>query len=375
MHKVFCLGLHKTGSTSLQQFLLANQIALARAGVLVPPVTPEGQARFVAEALGRLPKGHRIRVNEYMGHNALAYRMMTEMVPGFALPPVHAPMPDVETVLHAVRDMAALVQAHTLILCSEDLARASLAAPEVPARLAEAFGTEDTTLFCLVRRPDQAICAWQSQRLRFDQPFGRLYGSGLEGYLGSVHLEYRAALAPWLRHFPGARLVILPYDVARANGGAVVAFRAIEGLDLPAGLGEVPDANPSLPHALIEIARTGLAGLELGAARALRYYLEGATARLDLPRNAEVDLLGAADRGILAACFEETHHWLSQTTGRIPFFADHADILRVPPLSDRAAATALFPALLADAQTHLTNADVLRWLETLAREGWPGSTG
>lgn len=372
MRKVFCLGLHKTGSTSLQQFLLTNQIALARAGVLVPPVTPEGQARFMAEALGRLPDTHKRRVNEYMGHNALAYQMMVESVPGFALPPVHAPMPDVETVLAGVRDLAGLVQAGTLILCSEDLARASLAAPEVPARLAEAFGPEDTTLFCIIRRPDQAISAWQSQRLRFGQPFARLYGSGLEDYLGTVHLEYRAALAPWLRNFPGARLVFLPYDEVRAQGGAVAAFRAIPGLDLPGGLAEVADANRSLSHALIEIARLALDALPPDAARALRYFLSSAARRLDLPANADVDMLGPEARQRLERCFADTHHWLSQTTGRIPFFADHDDIRRIPPQTDRQAAASLLPALRTDAGRRLKDAQARSWLDGLSQERLAG---
>lgn len=370
MRKVFCLGLHKTGSTSLQQFLLANQIALAHAGVLVPPVTPEGQARFIAEALGRLPARHKLRINEYMGHNALAYRMMTESVPGFALPPVHAPMADVETVLAGVRDLAALTRAQTLILCSEDLARASLAAPDMPARLVDAFGSEDTTLFCIIRRPDQAIAAWQSQRLRFGQPFARLYGSGLREYLGTVHLEYRAALAPWLRHFPKARLVILPYGAVRAGGGAVAAFRALPGLDLPGGLADVADANRSLPLALIEIARTALDALPPDAARALRYYLAGAARRLDLPPNGAVDMLGAPDRNMLMGSFDETHHWLSQITGRIPFFADYDRILEIPAQTDREAATALLPAVQADAQRHLKDAEALRWLARLTRAGF-----
>ena len=373
MQKIFCLGLHKTGSTSLQRFFLDNQVALARSGMLVPPVTPEATARFIAELMGR-PQGARPpRVNEYMAHNALAYQMLAEAVPAMSLPAVHAPMGSAESVLKMTATLAEQVQARSVVFCSEDLPRASLVASRVPERFARALRRRDTVLFAILRRPDEAISAWQSQRLRFGRPFAPVRNTGLAAYRGTVHLEYKAALEPWLHAFPSATVRFLPYDFALRRGGSVRAFRALDPLVfLPNGLVAPPHVNPGMPNALIEIARRGLAALPAAQARGLIHFLAGLGAVIDLPPNDEVDLLGPEMRAGLMRCFDETHHWLSQVSGRIPFFADLDDMLRPRRWSDVTAAAEMLGAVRDLARDAGLSTQVQAFLAELDRTGLGG---
>jgi hypothetical protein len=363
MRQIYHLGLHKTGSTSLQRFLWLNRQALARAGLLFAPVTPEAQARF--EAPGPEDPATVPPLNAYMGHNALAYRLIAEALPGFGFPQVHEPMPPSELALAQVQAMAVARDCHTLLFCSEDLARTGLMAPAAPARLAAVFGVQDVRLIAAIRRPDAALAAWQTQMLRFGTPFAALRDVGPTVGLGTVHVEYRAALAPWLRAFPGAGLRLLPYTALRAQGGSVCSFAALAGCNLPAGLVPVDAANLGLPHALLEIARQGICTLPRGAAGALRRYLETVRGRLDLVPDNEIELFGPAARETLFHAFCDTNDWLSQVSGRIPFFDDLDDMRRVRQISDLAAAAAALPGLRADARQYLDHPEVLAFLDAL----------
>lgn len=128
MRTIYHLGLHKTGSTSLQLFLQRNQQQLARAGVLFAPVTPQGLVHFNADACSDAPLRTPV-LNDYMGHNALAYRMIAEAQSGFVFPPVHTPahdpMPDAATAFAQIKKHADVMSARDLVFCSEDLARAA----------------------------------------------------------------------------------------------------------------------------------------------------------------------------------------------------------------------------------------------------------
>lgn len=370
MKTLFCLGLHKTGSTSLQHFLLANQIQLGREGVLYPPVHPHGTARFLAEALGRRPSRPRAaRLNEYMGHNALAHRFVADALPDYQFPPGHAPMPTGALVLDHISDLAQQIQAHTLIFCSEDLAKASALVPQTPDLFATHFGVEQAALFAIVRRPDDALSSWQSQMLKFRAPFDSLSTTGLAPWLKTVHLDYRAALAPWLERFPKAERHILPYDSVRTRGGAVAVFQETFAKDLPQTLVKTANSNTSLPYALIEIARLAMAAMPLTQAIRLRSYLTRAAPRLSLPVNRDVDLLGPAARSELAATFSDCHDWLGQVSGQRPFFKDLDDITRPRIFDARSAAAEIFPDLIQDAETHLPDPDLLTFLQKLYRDG------
>ena len=370
MKTVICLGLHKTGSTSLQHYLLANQVNLARNGVLFPPVHAQGVARFLGEALGRFdPQARAARLNEYMGHNALAHRLIADALADSPLPKGHAPMPEGAEVLEAVADMAQQLAAQALVFCSEDLATVGVKAPQSTEMFGRHFGAGPVGLFAVIRRPDDALSSWQSQMLKFRRPFPSLEESGVGPWLRSVHVDYRAALTPWVERFPKAERFFLPYGEVRKNGGAIAAFeQAFPDIARHAPC-KTKDANSSLPYAMIEVARIAMWHLDLRKAVELRGYLSRAARRLEVPRNEDVDLLGAVARAELAASFEGCHGWLGDVTGRKPFFEDIDEIRRARLFDGRSATAEIMPELIADSQMHLTDPDLRAFLDRLHRQG------
>ncbi|RVV97614.1 hypothetical protein EKE94_13875 [Mesobaculum littorinae] len=370
MKTVYCLGLHKTGSTSLQHYLLANQLKLARNGILFPPVHAHGTARFLAEALGRRPVNRRpARLNEYMGHNALAHRMIADAVPDSRFPSGHAPMERGDLVLNHVVDLTRQMQAHTLVFCSEDLATLGVRAPGAVDLFRERFADEGAGLFALVRRPDDALSSWQSQMLKFRTPFQSLAETGVGPWLRSVHVDYRAALMPWIERYPQAQRHILPYSDSRKKGGAVGVFKdAFPDIAVCAPR-ETADVNPSLPYAMIEIARLAMWRLPPLSATKLRSFLGKVAGRIDCPRNQDVDLIGAASRAELAAEFQDCEAWLQRISGRTPFFTDLDEIHRPRIFDGRSAAAEILPALVREAEAQDLPADIRDFLRDVHRRG------
>lgn len=369
MQKVFSIGLHKTGSSSLQWFLGQNQVALARAGVLLPPLLPKGIARLMAELLG-VPDTSNIAFDpSMMGHNPLAYRLLDEACEDFRFPEILRPTPSGVIMLEQIDQLVAGLDPRALVLCSEDFARMSLLAPASVKRLRRRFGAEDVRILCTVRRPDEAIEAWQSQALkgRIDVP--RLAEAGVGDYLPSVHFDYEAALTPWLETYPNATLELRPYPEVMAMGGSVAHFVQHSGLDLPADLAPVTNRNVSLHPALFEIVR--LAKMQLTGAEAylLREWLERSTARFDLADKREIEMLGAANRARLAEAFGGVHRFLSQAVGRAAFF-DDADQIGVPKdISNIEATGAALPSVVAAARMSGLSGDTKAFLEGLLRSG------
>lgn len=367
MQKIYSIGLHKTGSSSLQNYLLQNQIALLQSGILFPPVEPQGIARLLSEATGRRERHRPARLNEYMGHNALAYRLIADLEPDFSFPAVHEPMFSAEQALSLVAELVSQLSPEALVFCSEDLARASYRNPQIPALFAEQFGTDDTTILCTIRRPDEAISSWQCQRLNFPEAFERLQSEGIEGYLRSVHVDYAKALQPWLQTFKNAQVKIQPYKRVMTNGGAVANFWTQSGLDEPKILFLPDDRNQSLPYALFEIARLAK-GDDCPAPWQVLSYLKEASARLILPSNAKVDLIGPANRKILAQAFLPIQRELAKITNCKPFYDDLEQIESGDRLDSLEAARTLLPALKLDAAKSCKNGHAKSWLQGLSDE-------
>ncbi|MDU8928416.1 hypothetical protein RXV86_13580 [Alisedimentitalea sp. MJ-SS2] len=363
MQKIFALGLHKTGSTSLQRFLLANQTRLAKDGIFYPPVTPAALSRLIADTTDRLAPDSPERLNEVMAHNALAYRLLADARPEQTFPQVHRPMFTGQLALNMVRDMAGTMRAQSVIFCSEDLARAALHAPEIPSRFADTFGRGDVTIMATIRRPDDAIAAWQSQRLEFGAPFPALSQDGLGDYLGSVHFDFRRALSPWLDAFPGARVILTPYRDTLTIGGAARHFA--DACNLPPDLTFPENSNVSLPYALIGLSRQAFAQLSPRDASRFRDHLKTAATRLPLPANDAVDLFGPGQRDELYRAFAPIHDWLNQVSGRAPFFDDLDQVTRPRRFSEPEAQAHVLPAVIKDAETHLDSPETHAFLRSL----------
>lgn len=361
MKKVFCLGLHKTGSSSLQSYLLHNQLALLKSGILYPPVEPQGVARLLAEATGQRPLHQSPRLNEYMGHNALAYRIISDRLPEFKFPDVHRPMLHSEMALTLIKELAQQLRSEAIVFCSEDLARSSFMLPDGPKTFVDQFGSEETTLLCTIRRPDDAISSWQCQKLRFGAPFSRLQDCGIQEYIDSVHLDYPRAVQPWIDHFYNAKLILENYKSTSDQGGAIEQFRRDSGLRLPKDLHAIADTNQSIPYSLFDVAR-----LAMATQKPLRWqvlnYLESAKDRLSLPNNSAVDLIGTENRARLLAAFTPIHQRLIEVSGTEPFFDDLDKIASDDRVDSLLAAREALPALQADARTHCKNSDAREWL-------------
>lgn len=369
MQKVFSLGLHKTGSSSLQWFLGQNQVALARAGLLFPPVLPKGIARLMAELVG-VPDDSNIAYDQsMMGHNPLAYRLLDEGCPDFVFPDILKPTPSGFMMLEQMEQMVKGLDPRALILCSEDFARMSLLAPQSVTRLRRRFGADDVRLLCTVRRPDEAIEAWQSQALKGPTDVQRLGDAGVEDYLRSVHFDYEAALTPWLQAYPDATLDLRTYQETMAMGGSVAHFRQHSGLDLPDDLEPVTDRNISLHPALFEIVRLAKTKLTGAEAYLLRGWLERSTARLDLADKRQIEMLGAANRARLVEAFDGIHRFLSQAVGRSAFFDDIDQIGVAKEISNIDATSAALPSVVAAARMSGLSQDTKAFLEGLLTGG------
>ncbi|MGR3502795.1 hypothetical protein [Pseudaestuariivita sp.] len=370
MKKVYSIGLHKTGSTSLQWFLMHNQWALAEAGILYPPVEPKGVARMLAAGTGRLADPSKAELNEYMAHNALAYRILSESRQDFEFPSVHGPMPAGFVALELVTQMIRTLSPDALVFASEDLARLSLFAPNSLERFRTRFGPKNTTVLCTIRRPDQAITAWQTQMLRFGIEVPRLWDTDMEDYVHSVHFNYAAALAPWIETFPELTLDVRPYSEVVAMGGAIEYFGWASGLDFPDTLEPTENRNIGLHPAVFEIARLANNSLKKSDGAQLRNWLEQAQSRINLPDAASVEMLGDVARQHLAAQFHEIHNYLSFVSGREAFFEDLDEMLETAPLSFVEAAQEALPDLIADAQETLHEGAPRDFLMSLQTADW-----
>lgn len=332
MGLVLYIGHHKVGSTSLQQFLAVNSIALARRGVLYPATESDGLSYMLASSLmGSEGFDKTLSINAREPHNSLAFRMIAARakdnrgrVPGFltdipALPQMRA----------FLRNQKAYLRPHTLLICSEVMANFGKLAPDLIDELYGLLETTPSELYCALRRPDDYLVSWHGQRLKFGQKVPRLSAGGAEAYFDTVHFDYRMMLAPWIERSPDARLHVRPYEEIIAAGGSVVDFIQTVSVDFSGCRMPEQDSNPSIPSAALEIARRGNEVLPLKSAQVLRRVLIEMRKNKAVPGNAEVELFGTAARAAMADAFAPIETYLETLTGRTPFFRD-LEALRVP---------------------------------------------
>lgn len=370
MKKVYFIGFHKTGSTSLQWFLSWNQWKLAKAGILFPPGIPRGLAGFASRALeDDTSQPDRPDIQDYMGHNALAYRLLSEELPGFRFPQVLEPTPPSAMLFEIIHALAKGVSAGALILCSEDLARLSLRAPQALDKIRNQFGEDDVRLMCTVRRPDEAIAAWQGQALKGGNYIERLQDSGVEQYLDSVHLNYQHAIAPWIAMFPKADLVLSTYGSVLEAGGSVEHFKTECGLDLPQDLSPSENRNVSLHPGLFEVVRQATKAIGRRNTYLLRDWLERKVSLFQLPNKSEVEMLGPANRERLFGAFQTTHDYLSHLAAKPGFFPDIEQMLETKPISNIEATNMALPSVVEAARMSGLSPETKTFLENLNKSG------
>jgi len=352
MRIILFIGHHKVGSTSLQDFLSRNSVALAQAGILYPAVDFEGLALMLSAAMGKFAPSHDpLPINAREPHNALAFKMLAELKKG-KVPPFHKGLPSSTQMFRAIRKQVEFLKPDTLVLAAEVFANFAPADPALITRLRDAFPEADFTVVATLRRIDEYLASWHGQRLKFGHDLAPLRGSGassgLKGYFGNIHFDYRLMLEGWIDNMPDARFILRDYADVRRAGGSVADFIAQTGLQLPPGLLDEQKTNESLHRAVYEIARRGNKVLRPGLAGNLRQTLRTLTPDLNLPASGDIELFGAQNRQIMAERFEPVHAYLGQVSGKSPFFDDQPEVGQTRPLPE----TEVFGLALAQVIKH-----------------------
>jgi len=350
MKAIFYFGHHKVGSTALQRFLFRNQTALMRQGILYPGTESESLTSAIARLLdesGDLSKAQAARLsaaalahaptmNALEPHNALAFQMLAQVTKG-KLPEWHSGLPGVPQMIRAMRLQARLIQPHSVLICSEVMSNFGPRYPQLIERVRDIYPDASPSIYCVLRRPDDYLVSWHSQRLRFGDKVAALSEGAALNYTSTIHFDYRKAVEPWLEKFPDAPQHLRNYTDVLAAGGSVQDFFASNALELPEDMLPVGRANESLPRAAMEIVRRGNHELPPEEAHALRRYLLDDERRPQPVPNRDVEMFGAGLRAELAERFAPIHAWLSETTGQDAFFPDIEELSRPRPIPEQEA--------------------------------------
>lgn len=343
MKVIIFFGHHKVGSTALQTYFARNSLSLLRAGILYPAVESEGLTNMLAHAMGMREKPALGCMNLREPHNALAFRMLSTETKGDT-PPWHGPLPGFPAMVQTLRRQAEIFQPHTVILCSEVFSNFGNRFTKLVGKLHEIFPDAEYELYCALRRPDEYNASWYGQRLRFGHKLPPL--SSPEGLsVESIHFDYKKMLAPWVNEFAGAPLHLRNYTDILKAGGSVKDFTAQVGCEFPADLPEKGPSNPSLPRAAFEILRRANNELSTEIAGALREYLLRYPLAEGLPKSADIEVFGRAQRERMVRTFAPIEAYLNEVSGQTAFFPDIEEIGKTRPVPLEEATRAFLSAL------------------------------
>lgn len=332
MKVILYIGHHKVGSTALQTFLSQNSYRLLQHGILYPYVERQGALLALAKGLIHSDKIGAGPINMREAHNALAFRMLAEQPGAQPFPPYHRHIPPVGQILQTIQNQVKRHKPETVILCGEAFSNLGPVVPEQIDALRNSFAEAKFEIYLALRRPDEYITAWQSQRLLFGSKIPALSDPKNDyGYHG-IHFNFRALLEPWLQRIPNANLVLRPYSEIMRSGGSYADFTKYSSVDFPDGLLAVAPKNSSLPTALMEISRLGNFQLCEPDARALWHGLHRASALIRLPKNNDVEMFGHSNRLRILESFEPVHRYLNTLSGSSCFFPDYAKITHSKPI-------------------------------------------
>lgn len=337
MKIILYIGHHKVGSTALQMFLSQNSHQLLQNGILYPFVEKQGAILARAKRLmhsDRLGPGP---INVREAHNALAFRMLSERDNSKPFPSYHHGIPTTDKILRTIQKQIKRHDPQALILCSEVFSNFGTLAPQQIDRLRDAFPTAEFEIYLALRRPDKYIVAWQSQRLLFGEKLHALHNPKNQFAKNSIHFDYRALLEPWLARIPHANLILRPYSEIMKSGGSSLDFIEMCGHDFPDQLQHVHVQNPSIPYAVIEIARLANRRLPKPAAKAVFNSLRRVNELISIPQNGEVEMFGARNRQQILESFEPIHIYLNSVSGRRSFFSDYTEMAHCNPILEAAA--------------------------------------
>lgn len=289
------LGMHKTGSTALQAFLVAHAANLLQhRSVLVP----EAGRPMLGEQLSD-------------GHHQLAWMLDEDR----SLHRERHCQPDVFARLRREIDDSA---ATTVILSSEELD--ALQRPEIE-RLAAELDGHDLQVVVYLRRQDQYVQAMYFTEIAYQR--GKV--ADIEAFIHSGRcgsLDYAALLENWATVFGRERVVARRYERRQLLGGNVVKdFMDAVGIRIPwarEDLWKLPEVtlNRTLPKAFLDAL---IAARELGLSDMQQAQLRRLLLRV-VPRKAELDLLSPRQCQTLLASLEAGNRQLFERWfGGVPF--------------------------------------------------------
>lgn len=366
MKLVIFIGHFKTGSSSIQNFLSSNYLALLQVGILYPSVESQGLSRNLAVVRAgrdRPTAGDSLNIIE--PHNALALRLKNED-DGHGVPAYYPAPPSGFQMLQFLHNQIHELEPKSVILCSEVFALLGMTAKRSGVqRLANRFAQHDVTIYCNLRRPDEYLSSWHRQRLKFGAKLQPLSGEGLHEYLDSAHFQQVKLIEGWTEYFPQAKLVIRNFDEVRAAGGSIVDFMRHSSLTFPSNLHVPKDQNPSVPSAFAEIGRRAILELNPPLAREVIHWLTAARRRVSHPSDSDVEMFGPANRALISDRFAQIATSLDGLTGMSPFYPDLSDMGVLRPIDDVTAAEAALPALVADARRQALAQPLMDWLAAL----------
>jgi len=328
MKVVIFIGHHKTGSASLQEFLSQNALALMRAGILYPAVEAEGMSLLLKRALKGRDHVETLPFNLREAHNALAFRMLTD-VTGGTVPAFHPGLPSTDEMFKIIEHQITALRPKAVILASEVMGNFSSVSTDLISNLIALFKGAHVRIIANLRRVDDHMVAWHGQRLRFGEKINSLKQVGMTPYKNGIHFDYRRLLDGWRSKAPGAEIVLRTYANVLEAGGTPQDFMRQSGLKFPGKLLAVREANRGLHRGLFEISRLGNQHLNTHDASRLFDFLMRVTPALDLPNSKDIELFTQAIRANIATNFAPVHEYLGSLSGHTPFFSDLSEI-RIP---------------------------------------------
>ena len=226
------IGIHKTGTSAIQNVCLANQRELLAAGILFP------RAGFVAQ-----PRFHPTATS---GHSGLIRFLKAPSAP------------DVTKAGQALLRQIESGSWNRLVLSSEALSSPHKRGPVESVHWFRQQGFE-VKLIGYLRRQDRWLDSYYRERLKWDVPEHRDARSIDEFWRaeGDVWLNYKARIGEWVAVVGREHAQIRSYEDVENPRGVVGDFLEIIGAD-PAQLDlarSVGLHNPSLPPAAADLLR------------------------------------------------------------------------------------------------------------------------
>jgi len=228
------IGHFKTGTTALQVYFKRNAALLAQGGLLYPEI---------------------LELNAK--HSALAYSLYRAAGVETLLHDYDMPDPPAE-LWEGLFDHVLTAPQPAALISSEEFMRlgAHPGAEAILRQIVEKAQGIEFRIIAYLRAPRGHLRSWYNQLVKMRLPVGD-FNTTMRSGMESVHLDYAAALRPWVDIFGPDRIILRPFEERLRNGAALYDdFLTAIGHAVPAQA-EIPqsDPNPRIDDQVLEIVR------------------------------------------------------------------------------------------------------------------------